>query len=459
MLLPRLASDAGAREAGAEACRAIAEMYPLCRSITGDGVRRTLDIVERIVPLDRHEVPTGTAAFDWQVPREWNIREAWIADRTGHRVVDFRAHNLHVVGYSVPLHRTMSLEELQPHLHSLPEYPDWIPYRTTYYREDWGFCLRHRDRERLGTGPYEVMIDADLAPGHLTYAECVVAGSGPGIGLVYTHTCHPSLVNDNLSGIAGAALLAREVRASRPRLTWRIVFGPGTIGSLVWLSRNESLLERIAGGLVVGLLGDDAALTYKRSRSSVSATDRAAEHVLAGASASYRVTDFEPYGYDERQFCSPAIDLPIGRITRSTNAGYPQYHTSADDLSVVRPEQLAGSLQALARIVSAIDCNRRLVNLSGKGEPQLGRRGLYGATGGKNTPAQFEIALLWVLSLADGAHDLVAMAKQSGLAIELVDQAAEALEKAGLVATVPEPAHVPALRATLQSAHVGDAGR
>ena len=439
MALDRLQTEPGAREAGLSALGLMAEMFPICRSITGDGVRRTLDLVERLVPLARHEVPSGTQVFDWEVPREWNIRDAYVADSRGRRVIDFRAHNLHVVNYSMPVRRTMSLEELQPHLHSLPEQPDWIPYRTTYYREHWGFCLRHRDRERLGPGPYEVVIDADLKPGHLTYAECVVPGSTSDEAIVYTHTCHPSLANDNLTGIALAAALARELRTQQPRLTWRFVFGPGTIGSLAWLSRNEALLPRVAGGLVMGLLGDTGPLTYKRSRRGDTVTDRVAEYVLRSSGCASHVVDFEPYGYDERQFCSPGFDLPVGRLTRSPNGMYPEYHTSADDLSLVQPDKLAESLKTLARIVSVIDANRRPLNMSPKGEPRLGKRGLYGTIGGM-APGEFEHALLWVLSLADGTHDLVAMANRSHLAFELLDRAAATLEQAGLLRTFEEAA-------------------
>jgi len=431
------AADVDAADVGTELHRFVAELYPICRSITGDGVRRTLDLVERVVPLERTEVPTGTPVFDWEIPREWNIRDAWIADASGRRVVDFRAHNLHVVNYSAPVDRTMSLEELQPHLHSLPERPDWIPYRTTYYRENWGFCLRHRDREAMGPGPYRVVVDSTLEPGSLTLAEAVVEGSTDGEAIVYTHGCHPSLANDNLTGIAVAAALARALRAERPRLTWRFVFGPGTIGSLAWLSRNEQRLPRLRAGLTIGLLGDAGPLRYKRSRRGDTVTDRVAAHVIGRDPFGGLLTPFEPYGYDERQFCSPGFDLPVGRITRSPNGTYPEYHASADDLSLVRPEKLAESIRAVAETISLLDANRRLLNLSPKGEPRLGKRGLYGSVGGAG-PGEFEHALLWVLSLADGAHDLLAMAERSGLSFELLDRAASALEQAMLVRSLDE---------------------
>jgi len=412
-------------------------MYPICRSITGSGVRQSLDLVREWIPLEPTEVPTGTPAFDWEIPNEWNIRDAYVADPAGRRVIDFRAHNLHVVNYSAPIRRSMTLEELRPHLYSLPERPDWIPYRTSYYREHWGFCLRHRDLEQLGPGPFEVVIDSTLAPGSLTYAECVVPGSTAGEAIVYTHTCHPSLANDNLTGIAAATVLARELRKEQPRLTWRFIFGPGTIGSLAWLSRNEERLGRVRTGLTVGLLGDSGALTYKRSRRGDCITDRVAEHVLRGLAPSARVIDFEPYGYDERQFCSPGFDLPVGRLTRSPNGQYPEYHTSADNLEFIQPACLAESIRALAGIIALLDENRSLRNLSPKGEPRLGKRGLYGTVGG-TAPGAFEHALLWVLSYSDGAHDLLWIAQRSGLEFDLLARAAAALEEAGLARTLDE---------------------
>jgi aminopeptidase-like protein len=436
-MLDRVRNTEGAADDVSEIWELMRAMYPICRSITGDGVRRSLDLIEEWIPLERTEVPSGTKVYDWEIPNEWNIRDAYIADARGNRLVDFRAHTLHVVNYSAPIRRWMPLEELKPHLYSLPEHPQWIPYRTTYYREHWGFCLRHRDLQALPSGPFEVVIDSTLAPGNLTYAECVVPGKADAEAIVYTHTCHPSLANDNLTGIGVAVALARALRNERPRLTWRFVFGPGTIGSLTWLSRNEHRLSRIRAGLTVGLLGDSGALTYKRSRRGDCVTDRAAEHVLRSLTGAAHVVDFEPYGYDERQFCSPGFDLPVGRLTRSPNGQYPQYHTSADDLEFVRPDSLAESLRTLAGLIALLDQNRRLRNLSPKGEPRLGKRGLYGTVGG-TAPGEFEHALLWILSFSDGANDLLAIAQRSGLGFDLLVRAAAALEDAGLVCTLDE---------------------
>jgi aminopeptidase-like protein len=434
MLLEALRDDATAAALTEEAFGLMRSLWPLCRSITGPGLRATLDQVHAWAPLERSEVPTGTPVFDWEVPKEWTIRDAWVAhaDDPGTRLIDFRAHNLHVVNYSTPVRACLTRAELEPHLHSTPGAPDRIPYRTSYYREQWGFCLRHADRERLGEGPFDVVIDADLAPGHLSYGECVVEGECDDEALVYTHVCHPSLANDNLTGIALAAALARALRQGpRPRLTWRFVFAPGTIGSLTWLSRNEHRLPRVRAGLVIGLLGDGGALTFKQSRRGDTLVDRAAALVMAETGG--RTTPFEPYGYDERQFCSPGFDLPVGRLTRTPNGLFPEYHSSADDLAFVQPLQLQRALQALARLVGTLDANRTWRNLSPKGEPRLGKRGLYGMVGGGG-PGQFEHALLWLLNQSDGRHDLIDIAERSRLPFEVLAEAAEALQRAGLLA-------------------------
>lgn len=437
MMLQDLQNESTSTAQADAALALMRSMYPICRSITGDGVRRTFDLLEERIPLERFEIASGTPVYDWEIPREWNVRDAYIADMQGRRIVDFRAHNLHLVGYSIPVDRTMTLDELRPHLHSLPAHPDWIPYRTAYYAQSWGFCLAHRVREQMGPGPFRVVVDSDLAEGHLSYAESCVEGTTRDEAIVYTHTCHPSLANDNLTGIAVAAALAAELRRERPRLTWRFVFGPGTIGSLAWLQRNESCLRNVRCGLVIGLLGDPGPLTYKRSRQAQSMTDRVAAYVLQGPATPGKVTDFEPYGYDERQFCSPGFDLPVGRMTRSSNGRYPEYHSSADDLSLVGQAPLAEAIRALARTVSILDANRRVLSLNPKGEPRLGKRGLYGTIGGVE-PGEFQHALLWVLNLADGTNDLVAIAERSGVAFEVVERAATELERVQLVHTLDE---------------------
>jgi aminopeptidase-like protein len=409
----------------------ITELYPVCRSITGDGFRRTLRRLGEIVPITLTEVPSGTPVFDWMVPKEWNIREAWIADATGRRVVDFRNHSLHVVNYSVPVRARMPLSELRAKLHTLPDQPDLIPYRTTYYAEGWGFCLSQRQLDALPEGEYEVCIDATLEPGHLTYGECVLPGETDAEILISVHSCHPSLANDNLSGMAIAVALAEHLRSAPRKHTFRFLFIPGTIGSITWLARNEGLASRIRHGLVLSCLGDAGPSTYKRSRRGDALVDRAAAHVLRQAGP-HALLDFIPYGYDERQYCSPGFNLAVGCLTRTPNGKFPEYHTSADNLDFVRPDSLEDSLDKCLAIIEILERDGVYLNLSPKCEPQLGRRGLYRATGGKQLPG-FEMALLWVLNLSDGRHTLLEIAERAGISFGAVHGAAMALEGVGLL--------------------------
>ncbi|WP_113705299.1 DUF4910 domain-containing protein [Nonomuraea lactucae] len=407
----------------------VERLYPICRSITGDGVRRTLEIVGERLPLTVTEVPTGTPVLDWTVPKEWNIRDAYVKDPEGRRVIDFRASNLHVVGYSVPVSGTFTLEELRPRLHTLPEQPSLIPYRTSYYSETWGFCLSQDTLDGLGDGPYEVLIDSTLADGSLTIAEHVVPGELAEEVVVSCHVCHPSLANDNLAGIAVAVALAE--RLERPRHTYRFLFMPGTIGAISWLALNRDRLGLIRHGLTLACAGDAGSLTYKRSRRGDAGIDRAVTHVLADRP--HTVLDFTPYGYDERQFCSPGFDLPFGSLTRTTYAGYPEYHTSADTPAFVTAEAMSDTLEALWQVVGVLEGDRAYLNLSPYGEPQLGRRGLYGSLGGRSDTKQGQMAMLWVLNLSDGDHSLLDIAERSGLPFAVVESAAEALRTAGLV--------------------------
>lgn len=408
-------------------------LFPVCRSITGDGVRETLAAVGERLPLQMHEVPSGLPVFDWVVPQEWNVREAWIKDPAGNKVVDLSQHTLHLMSYSTPVHAHMTLAELRPHLHSLPDHPEWIPYRTSYYREAWGFCLPHRQLESLPDGTYEVFIDSTLTPGHLTYAECVVPGRSEQEFLVFTHVCHPGLCNDNLTGIAVATALAAELMSGAPpRLTYRFVFAPGTIGSITWLARNESRLGQVRNGLVIGLLGDRGPLTYKRSRREDAGIDRLAEYLLPRIAPGSRLIPFSPYGYDERQLCSPGFNLPVGRLTRTPNNEYPQYHSSADNFDLIDRQALAESMAACAALLRAADREACYVNLNPKCEPMLGKRGLYRPTGGGH-PGAFEHALLWVLNQSDGQRSLLQIAQRAELPFDTVADAAQALERVGLL--------------------------
>lgn len=422
-----------ANGAGERMHRLIRELYPICRSITGEGLRTTLREIGAQIPLDITEVATGTSVLDWEVPDEWNVRDAWVKDSTGRKVIDFQASNLHLVNYSHPVSATMDLEDLRPHLHSLPEQPDLVPYRTSYYQRNWGFCLAHCDLEALAAGQYEVHIDATLGPGSLSFGECIIPGTLADEVLVSVHCCHPALANDNLSGIAVAIELARTLLAGQPRFTWRFLFVPATIGAIAWLATHADTVGDIRGGLVLSGVGDAGGITYKRSRRDTALVDRAVEHVLRHRGANEEVRPFVPYGYDERQYCSPGFNLPIGCLMRTPHGEYPEYHTSADDPSFVRPEALADTLGGLLEIADVLEHDRTLVNVRPQGEPQLGRRGLYRSMGGDAGLPGRETALLWVLNLSDGSHTLLEIAEQSGLPFPVVRQAADDLEKADLL--------------------------
>ncbi|MFO1056674.1 MAG: DUF4910 domain-containing protein [Dongiaceae bacterium] len=409
------------------------ELFPICRSTTGDGLRRTLSVIARRIPLARTEVPSGSPVFDWRVPPEWNIRGASIARLDGTRVIDFADSNLHVVHYSRPVDRLVTLAELRDHLHSLPERPDWIPYRKSLYGDDWGFCLSQRQLEQLHDPAYRVTIDATLEPGHLTYGECVIPGETDRTVLFSCHICHPSLANDNLSGIVVATELARWLAQRAPRLTYRFVFVPGTIGSLTWLARNEPILPRIDHGLVLSCLGDGGGFTYKRSRRGDAAIDRAMAHLLQHAGEAAEIRPFTPFGYDERQYCSPGFDLPVGCLMRTPHGEYDEYHSSADDLGLLRGDSLARALALLRRLVELLEANRVHLSLSPKGEPQLGRRGLYPALGAGGTAPDRQMALLWVLNQADGRSSLLETAERAGLPFAELAAAAADLTRVGLI--------------------------
>jgi aminopeptidase-like protein len=417
---------------GVEMHNLISEMYDICRSITGDGVRKTLNILGGLIPLETHEVPSGTKVFDWTVPREWNIKDAYIRDSKGEKIVDFKKSNLHVLNYSVPVSGKIPLKELKEHLYTMPEQPDLIPYRTSYYREDWGFCTTHRQMEALGDGEYEVLIDSSLRDGTLTYGEFFIRGRREEEFLISSHICHPSLCNDNLSGIAVNAFLADELRGRDLEYSYRFLFIPGTIGSITWLSMNQEKLRNIKFGLIAACLGDKGSFTYKKSRYGNAFIDRAAENVLRHSGGKYEIMEFSPFGYDERQFCSPGINLPVGCLMRTPYGRYPEYHSSADNLDFISAESLGGSLAAFLSVVHVVENNKSYINLYPMCEPQLGRRGLYGPVGGTDKK-QMEIAMLWVLNLSDRSNSLLDISERSGLDFGILVQAARLLAERGLI--------------------------
>ncbi len=407
-------------------------LFPICRSITGNGIRETLRLIGERIPLKTFEVPSGTQVFDWTVPKEWNIRDAYIKDSSGEKVVDLRRHNLHVLNYSAPVHATMLLSELKPHLFTIPEHPDWIPYRTSYFKENWGFCLAHNHLASLRDGEYEVFVDSTLENGSLSYGECYIPGQSSDEILISCHACHPSLANDNLSGLAVATFLAEHLSGHNHRYSYRFLFIPGTIGAITWLAKNKETTSHIRHGLVLTCIGDRGSFHYKKSRRDNAEIDRAAEHVLKHAAPSSKVLPFSPYGYDERQYCSPGFNLPVGCLMRSVWGTFPEYHTSADNLDFISPESLAESLSVCESILDVVENNFCYKNLSPFCEPQLGKRGLYHTTGG-HSPDQQINARLWILNQSDGTNSLLDVAERSGLPFSLLKNAAELLKNGGLL--------------------------
>ena len=423
-------------------------LFPLRRCITGEGLRQTLLAIGDRVPLRITEVPTGTRVLDWTIPREWRVRDAYLAVG-GRRVVDWADSPLHLVQYSVPVRDAMPLWALRSHLHTLPDQPHAIPYRTAYYQPTWGFCLAQDRLDALAdeigeNAEVEVVVDAEMVDGSLTYGEVLVPGDTEGEILLSAHACHPALANDNVSSLVVATALARRLLdGPRLRHSVRVVMAPGTIGAIAWLDRAHAHLDRIRHGLVLANLGDRGGFTYKRTRRGTLqaplAIDRAAEIVARDRGLALDVRPFEPSGYDERQFGSPGFDLPVGRLTRTPHGEYPEYHTSGDDLSLLSGDALAESLDLLLDLVHALDADRTLVNQQPFGEPQLGRRGLYATVGGSAHGPLAQQAVQWVLNLSDGQHSLLDLAERSGLPMAAVSEAADKLLDAGLLAPSGPP--------------------
>jgi aminopeptidase-like protein len=437
-------SNSRTLELGRQMHALAAELYPICRSVTGPGVRQTLAHLAKIVPLKIFEVPSGTKTFDWEVPREWNIRDAYIKDASGRRIVDFQQLNLHVVGYSVPVHQSISWSELKPHLHFLADKPDWVPYRTSFSKDDWGFCLSYRqflELEAREERSYEICIDSSLGDGSLTYAEAFIPGTTSDEVLISTHICHPSLANDNLSGISVATFLIQELLHRKTRYSYRFLYIPATFGAVTWLYQNREHVSPIKHGWVLTGVGDAGALTYKRSRRGNAEVDRAFACVLRDAGKPSTLVDFDPFGYDERQFCSPGFNLPMGCLMRTPNGRYPEYHTSADNLSFIHPESLGDAWSTCLQVIDLLEANERYINQQPFCEPRLAPRGLHTAFGMGDDARQIQKAISWVLNLCDGTHTLLDIAERTGLPFATIAQAAELLREHELLAPAdPRPA-------------------
>ena len=438
----------------------IKELFPFCRSITGNGTRKTLELIKHHIPLEIKEVLSGTKVFDWVVPKEWNIRDAYIKNLKGEKIIDFKKSNLHILQYSIPIHKKISFNELKNHLYTIEEYPDWIPYKTSYYQENWGFCLSYNDYLKLSDDEYEVFIDSTLEDGSLSYGELFLQGEQNDEILFSTYVCHPSMCNDNLTGISILTFLAKSLKNKKLKYSYRFLFIPETIGAITWLSINENNIGKIKGGLVATCLGDSGCLTYKKSRMGNSIIDRIVQKVLEDSKSEYNLLNFFPTGSDERQFCSVGFNLPIGSLVRTIYGKFPEYHTSADNLEFVNSKSLADSFKMYSNIIDILEndqtftsvnsnCeydhginndekslqkysnkddilenDQTFINVNPKCEPNLGKRGLYNLVGASKNSKQLNEPFLWILNQSDGDNSLLDISIKSNIDfLKLVDAA------------------------------------
>lgn len=413
----------------------LCRLFPICRSITGDGVRETLGIIADQLPsLTVHEIPSGTRVFDWIVPPEWNVGEAWVLDPDGNKIIDFAKSNLHLVGYSIPIRSKVSLSELQEHLHSLPGQPDAIPYITSYYKDRWGFCVTHRQRETITReGEYTVVIDSEIKDGHLTYGEVLIPGECEDEVFLSTYVCHPSMANNELSGPSVTTFLAKWLLLQKRRYSYRIVFIPETIGSIAYLSRNlDEMKRRVIAGYNVTCVGDDRCYSFLPSRQENSLSDRVAVHVLKHMHPDFVRYSYLDRGSDERQYCAPGVDLPVASVMRSKYGTYPEYHTSLDDLTLVTPRGLQGAFEALCKCVECIEADERLA-VTVLGEPQLGKRGLYPSLSTKESGAQVN-DMMNLIAYCDGTRTLLEIAELVNVPMWRLAPIAELLKSHALLA-------------------------
>jgi aminopeptidase-like protein len=415
----------------------LSELYPICRSITGNGVRKSLKIIQKYVDLEIHEVPTGTKVFDWVIPKEWNINDAYIIDPDGKKILDFQKSNLHVVQYSKPINTKLKLDELKSHIYSISKQPENIPYVTSYYKETWGFCMSYNQFQNLPSGEYEICIDSNLSEGNLTYGEFLHKGKTEDEILTSCYVCHPSMCNDNLSGVTLTTFLAKNMQSTN--YSYRFLFIPETIGAITWLALNEEKISKIKHGLVATCVGDNGNLTYKKSRQGNAEIDHAACYVLQNSNEEHNITEFDPsLGSDERQFCSPGFNLPIGSLMRTPYLEFSEYHTSSDNLEFVKKEKLEDTYKKYISIYDILENNKKYVNLNPKCEPQLSKRGLYHDIHiilDLETKDKFllESAILWILNLSDGKNSLLDIAIKSNIKFSIIKSAIDSLKNCGLV--------------------------
>jgi len=431
-------------------------LFPICRSITGNGVRQTLKILKNEINLKIIEVPSGTKVFDWKIPDEWNIKDAYVKDSDGKRIIDFKKSNIHILNYSMPINKKITSKFLKEHLYTLPEKPNSIPYVTSYYKKNWGFCVAHNTLDSFNDDHYDVCINSTLKKGSLTYGEYFKKGQVSDEILISTYVCHPSLCNDNLSGVVVATLLAKYLSKVETYFSYRFLFIPETIGAITWLSKNKKNLNKIKSGLVLSCVGGNGIYTYKKTRQNDSVIDKLAENVLKKSNKSFKIKNFFPYGSDERQFCSPGINLPIGVFMRTQYYEFKEYHTSDDNLDSIKKFALNDSLIMLYKIILEVENKKHsfkkikkltkpkskdesYLNLNPNCEPQLGRRKLYRnisksrLVDKNNSENLQELSICWILNLSDGFHSLKEISKKSNINLKLLRRTSKLLLEKNLL--------------------------
>tara|TARA_Y100001934_G_scaffold151338_1_gene181459 strand:+ start:1568 stop:2881 length:1314 start_codon:yes stop_codon:yes gene_type:complete len=410
------------------------DLWPIMRSITGDGVRETHEILSKIVPMESFEIPSGTEVFDWTVPQEWRFRDAYVIDPNGRKILDAKENTLHLVNYSAPFEGIVPLEELQRHLYSMPDRPGAIPYVTSYYKQRWGFCLPEDMRRSLPQGDYKVVVDTALFDGSMTVSEIVLPGASEREVFFSTYTCHTAMANNELSGPITSILLARRLaRRKDRRYTYRFVFLAETIGAIAYLHKTGAQLkENMHAGYVVTCTGLPEKFTYQKSRDGDTAADIAAQHALATLDAAYDVRHFQPAGSDERQYCSPGFNLPVGSLMRGPYHIYPEYHTSDDNLDLLSVDALVGCVDAYEAICDTLERNRRYETLNPHCEPFLSKHDLYPSVDAATQRQRIQ-AMLWILNQSDSTNDLIAISRRSGIDLELLSEQAHLLEQGGLL--------------------------
>ena len=410
-------------------------LFPICRSITGDGVRKTLQMLVEVYgnEINILEVPTGTKVFDWTVPKEWNIKEAYIENSKGQSLIDFKNNNLHVVGYSLPVDKFVDLQELKSVVYTQPDQPDAIPYVTSYYKECYGFCMSQNQLDKLPEDTYHIVIDSELKEGSLTYGEIIIPGDTEEEVFLSTYICHPSMANNELSGPVVATFLAKWLNLLvKRRYTYRIIFIPETIGAITYLSKNlQYLKEHVIAGFNLSCVGDNRTFSYVESRYGDTLADKAAKNVLSFYYPDYKTYSFLKRGSDERQYNAPGVDLPVCAICRSKYGEYPEYHTSKDNLELISPEGLLGAYEVYQQCILSLE-NNYSYKINVLCEPQLGKRGLYPTTSQKGTYDAVKVMIDFI-AYADGSNDLIDISNIIGVPVNELLTVIEKLEKVDLL--------------------------